>query len=95
MPFYHWRHTTLVLSCHLQPGARHDAIVGEHGGRLKIRLRAPPVDGKANAALVQFIADTFGVSRQQVTITAGASDRRKTLAIENPQTIPDSLGIHR
>jgi uncharacterized protein YggU (UPF0235/DUF167 family) len=53
-----------------------------HDGCVKIRLAAPPVDGAANAALVQFVADQLGVAKSRVRITAGLSSRRKTVEVD-------------
>ena len=47
----------IMLTLHIQPGARKTEFAGQHGDALKIRLAAPPVDGKANAALIAFVAD--------------------------------------
>ena len=74
------RQTTLTL--HIQPGAKKTEVAGEHGDALKIRLAAPPVDGKANAALIDFLADRLGVARGQVTLKSGQTSRRKVLEIE-------------
>ena len=64
----------LVLLLHVQPGAKRTEVAGIHGetatGRLRIRLAAPPVDGKANAELVRFLAAAFGVPRRAVTLLA-------------------------
>ena len=84
MPFYHWQGEDLILDCHLQ-----------HGERLKIRISAPPVDGKANDALMRFLADAFAVSRQQVSLLSGQSSRQKRLLIKQPQQLPEDLGISR
>lgn len=62
----------MILDLHVQPG----------GGRLKLRLAAPPVDGKANEALVAFLAEYYGVPKRNVRILAGASSRRKRILIE-------------
>ena len=70
-----------ILSLHVQPGARKTEVVGEHGGALKIRLAAPPVDGKANAALIKFIAQRLGVSQAAVTLLSGDSSRAKRLRV--------------
>jgi uncharacterized protein (TIGR00251 family) len=51
-PWYRWDGADLVLDCHLQPRSSADELVGDHGDALKIRITAPPVDGKANAHLV-------------------------------------------
>lgn len=71
----------LVLDLHVQPGAKRTEFAGEHGGRIKVRLAAPPVDGKANRALVEFLAAHYGVARSSVTIESGLSSRQKTVVI--------------
>ena len=95
MPFYHWQGEDLILDCHLQPGAKRTEFAGQHGERLKIRISAPPVDGKANDALMRFLADAFAVSRQQVSLLSGQSSRQKRLLIKQPQQLPEDLGISR
>ena len=75
---------SLILTLHIQPGARKTEIAGLHGGALKIRLAAPPVDGKANAALIEFVAHRLGVARAQVVLKSGLSSRRKVLEITRP-----------
>ncbi len=65
----------------VQPRASRTRVVGEHGGRLKVQLAAPPVDGEANAALVAFLADALGVRKSDVTIARGEAGRRKTLRV--------------
>jgi uncharacterized protein (TIGR00251 family) len=70
------------LSVRVQPRASQSAIVGIHGDALKIRLSAPPVDGAANAALIEFLADIFAVSRRSIRILAGESSRSKVVEID-------------
>lgn len=72
----------LTLTLHIQPGARKTEIAGEHGDALKIRLAAPPVDGKANAALLEFIADRLGVAKSAVTLKSGQTSRRKVVEVK-------------
>ena len=79
----------LILALHVQPGAKRTEVAGTHGDALKIRLAAPPVDGKANAELLRFLADAFGVPRHAVTLLRGESSRRKTVRIEAPVRRPD------
>lgn len=74
--------TGVELTVLVQPRASRTKVVGEHDGQLKIQLAAPPVDGEANAALVEFIAKTLGVPRRQVTLVAGDTSRRKRLRVE-------------
>jgi len=61
----------------VQPRASRSRVVGEHGGYLKVQLAAPPVDGAANAALLELLADLLGVPRRQVSLVSGESSRRK------------------
>jgi uncharacterized protein (TIGR00251 family) len=72
----------LILELHVQPGALRSEFAGRHGDRIKVRLAAPAVDGKANAALVDFLAAHFGVPRRDVRIAAGLRSRRKRVVIE-------------
>jgi uncharacterized protein (TIGR00251 family) len=75
----------VILELHVQPGAVRSEFAGEHGGRLKLRLAAPPIDGKANAALVAFLADYFNVPKRNVRIAAGLKSRRKRVVIEGAE----------
>jgi len=70
-----------LLEVLVQPRASRTRVVGAHGGRLKIQLAAPPVDGEANAALVAFLAGELGVRRPDVEILRGDAGRRKTVRI--------------
>jgi len=72
----------LILELHVQPGASRSEFAGRHGDRIKVRLAAPAVDGKANEALVKFLASYFGVPRRSVRIAAGLRSRRKRVVIE-------------
>ena len=66
----------------VQPRASRSEIVGEHGGALRVRLSAPPVDGAANAALVELLAEAFGVPRRAIRVVSGHSARGKTVEVE-------------
>jgi uncharacterized protein (TIGR00251 family) len=83
----------LVLRLHVQPGARRTEVAGAHGvgaaARLRIRLAAPPVDGKANAELRRFLAAAFGVPARAVTLLHGETSRQKTVQITGPALRPD------
>ena len=72
----------VVLELHIQPGASRTEVAGLHGGRLKIRLAAPASDGRANAALIEFLAEQLGVPRRNVSIASGAASRRKRVIVE-------------
>ena len=66
---------------HLQPGARRTALAGAHGERLKIALQAPPVEGRANRALIEWLATRLQVSERAVSISAGHHSRDKTVRV--------------
>jgi uncharacterized protein (TIGR00251 family) len=72
----------LILELHVQPGAKRSEFAGRHGERIKLRLAAPAVEGKANAALIDFLAAYFGVPRRNVRIVSGLKSRSKRVLIE-------------
>jgi uncharacterized protein (TIGR00251 family) len=67
----------IVLRIHVQPGAGRSAVVGRHGDALKIRVAAPPVEGRANEAAQALLAEVLGVSKADVELTSGQSSRTK------------------
>jgi uncharacterized protein (TIGR00251 family) len=71
----------VVLELLVQPRASRTRVVGEHEGRLKVQLAAPPVDGEANAALVAFLADALDVRKADVVLLRGETGRRKTVRV--------------
>lgn len=71
----------ITITLHIQPGAKKSEIAGLHGDALKLRLAAPPVDGKANEALLGFLAERLGLSKSAVTLRSGHRSRRKVLEI--------------
>lgn len=71
----------LTLTLHIQPGAKKTELAGLHGDALKIRLAAPPVDGKANEALLRFVAETLAVPKAAVCLKSGQTSRRKVLEV--------------
>jgi len=82
---------TITLTLHVQPSAKISEIAGIHGEALKIRLAAPPVEGRANEALQKFIAELFAVPRRQVEMVQGAQSRRKVVAISGSKVDPETL----
>lgn len=74
------------LSLLVQPRASRTRVLGEHDGLLKVQLAAPPVDGEANAALVEFLAKLLGVPRRQVSLIAGDASRRKRVSVQGVET---------
>jgi uncharacterized protein len=71
-----------TLSVRIHPGARKNAIHGLHEGALKISLTTPPVDGRANEALIAFLSDQLRIPKARITLLTGATSRSKTLRIE-------------
>lgn len=88
---WHFDNDTLVLELRVQPRASRDGVSGISGGRIKVRVSAPPVDDAANERLRDFIAKEFGVSRGRVRILSGLSGREKRIAVDRPKRIPDWL----
>lgn len=80
---------SITLEVHAQPGAKRTEVAGIHGSCLKIRLAAPAIEGRANEALVAFLAENFGVPRRNVTLVRGETGRAKTLRIVAPKARPD------
>lgn len=88
---YCWRTTSLhfravpASSCRVElkviPGASRDEVVGENGGVIRVKLRAPPVDGRANEALLEFLAERLGLRSSSLRLVTGATSRRKLVAI--------------
>ena len=82
----------LILNLHVQPGARHSRIAGLHGDALKIKVAAPPVDNKANTALIAFLGETLGVAKSAIAIRHGATGRRKVIEITGGPELLAKLG---
>jgi uncharacterized protein (TIGR00251 family) len=81
------------VSLYIQPGAAKTQIAGLHDGLIKVRVAAPPIDGAANQALVEFVAKRLGIPKSRVRVVAGLTSRRKVLEIDgvSPDAIAASL----
>jgi uncharacterized protein len=79
--------TAMRLRIHLQPRAARTRLVGRHGDAIKVQVHAPPVDGAANAALIELLAEVLEVPRATVRILSGASSRDKVIEIESPDLV--------
>lgn len=75
----------------MQPGARKSGIAGFHGDALKIRIAAPAVDNKANAALAGFLSEALGVPKSAIAIRHGATGRRKVVEITGGPELAKAL----
>ena len=76
------------ISVYVQPRASKTTIAGMHDGCVKVRLAAPPVDGAANAALIEFVAERLGLAKSRVRIVSGQTSRRKVIEV-------DGIGIEQ
>jgi hypothetical protein len=81
----------ITLTLHVQPGAKHSVVSGLHGDALKIRLAAPPIEGRANEALLRFIAESFDVALSDVELLRGAQSRHKMVNVTGSKVDPESL----
>jgi uncharacterized protein (TIGR00251 family) len=89
MSWYRWEGDELILHLRVQPKASKDAFSGPYGdAEYKVTLTAPPVDGKANAHLLKFIAKAFGIPRSRVVLESGAHSRSKCLRLKSPSRLP-------
>ena len=70
------------INVYVQPRASKTTVAGMHDGCVKIRLAAPPVDGAANVALVEFIAAQLNIAKSRVRIVSGSSSRRKVVEVD-------------
>ena len=80
-----------ILDLRVQPRAARSEFAGVHGDRLRLRLNAPPVDGRANAALIEFVAAAFDVPRSRVVLEQGQSSRDKRVRILGAPALPPAL----
>ncbi|OGA26756.1 MAG: YggU family protein [Betaproteobacteria bacterium RIFCSPLOWO2_02_FULL_65_24] len=91
MSWYRRTEQGWLISVHAQPGAKKSAVAGLHGEALKVRVAAPPVGGKANDALIAFIAKALGVPWRTVSIVKGESSREKLLLVADSAADPARL----
>ena len=73
---------TAIIRVHIIPNAKVDKVVGEHGDAIKIKLRAPAVEGKANAALRRFLAEKLSVPQRAIVLDRGERSRDKVIRID-------------
>ena len=87
-----WEEGDLILTLRIQPKASRDEVAGSHGEAIKIRITAPPVEGKANAHLIAFLAKQFRVPKSQVELLSGESGRDKVVRVHAPRELPAWVG---
>ncbi len=83
----------IAVNFYVQPRASKTEVAGRHGDAIKIRVKAPPVDGAANEEVIRFLAKRFRVSRKSVELVSGSTSRHKQIAIQGvtPTEIVESL----
>jgi uncharacterized protein (TIGR00251 family) len=89
--WYRRNGAVITLTLHVQPCAKRSEIIGLHGEALKIKLAAPPIEGRANDALLIFMADLFAVPLRNTELKQGAQSRHKVVAITGSKVEPESL----
>jgi uncharacterized protein (TIGR00251 family) len=82
-----------LLAIHAQPGARRTEVAGPHGQALKVRVAAPPVEGRANDELIALVAEALGIPKKSVSVVKGGASRHKTVLVRAPQTDPIRLWV--
>lgn len=88
---YFWKDDVLHLHCTIKAHAKTNSIEKIHANRLKIHIKAPAIDGKANNELIKFLAGYFGVNHQSIQIIKGSLARDKQLIIANPRILPEFI----
>jgi len=89
--FYRVVGDALILDVRVQPGARQDAIMGVAAGVLRVRLKAPAIEGRANEALCAYLAECLGTSKSRVEIIKGQSSRVKQVRVHGARHPPERL----
>ncbi|TDR32370.1 DUF167 domain-containing protein [Hydromonas duriensis] len=85
LTFLQLKGSDVLLQVYVQPGAKNTDWAGEYGERIKIRLNAPPIDGRANAALTAWLAEQFECANRDVDVVRGANSRSKTICFKNAE----------
>jgi uncharacterized protein (TIGR00251 family) len=89
--YYQWQDDDLILCVYVQPKASKNEFCDVHGNAIKVRITAPPVDGKANQQLIQFLSKSFKVSKSQVHLLNGETSRQKRFRISSPKKLPEII----
>ena len=89
--FFNWQDGNLILSVRVQPRAANDAFAEHNDEFIKIRISAPPIDGKANKHLIAFLAKSFKVAKSSIQLLSGETGRNKRLLIPQPKVLPEFI----
>lgn len=86
--WYTQQSETITINVYVQPGAKQTQIAGVHGDAIKIRLASVPIEGRANEALLKYVAQLFDVPQRQVALKRGHKSRHKTIVIDGSKIDP-------
>lgn len=89
--WYEYKNNVIRLNLYIQPGAKTTEISGLYHGALKIRLNAPPVEGRANKVLIKYLSQCFGVPNRDIKLVRGEKSRKKIFEITNSLIDPSKL----
>ena len=92
--FYQWQDDNLILNVRVQPRAASDAFAEYNDDYIKVRITAPPVDGKANEHLIAYLARAFKVAKSGIRLLSGKTGRNKRLLIQQPGILPEVISRH-
>jgi uncharacterized protein len=85
----------VILLLYVQPGASRTELKGTHAERLKLKIKSPPVEGKANEEVIEFLAGVLGISKTRVHLIRGESSRSKDVLVElSPESVISSFSSH-
>ena len=91
MSHFEWQGEGLILRIRVQPRSSREGFAEVLGDQIKLRVNAPPVDGKANAQVIRYLAKSFGVPKAQITILSGETGRDKRIHIRHPRVLPKEI----
>ena len=89
--WFRWSGADLELRVKAQTQSRDEGVAGISGDAVRVRVNAPPVEGRANKRLLAILAGEFGVARSRVQLVHGACSRRKWIRVERPKRFPEPL----
>lgn len=91
MSWYRYESDALILKFYIQPGAKRNEIVGIMQDELKIKLTSQAIEGRANIALIKFLAQLFKVPRSNIVLRSGEKSRHKIIEVSNSDVKPEEL----
>lgn|GEM_PF-201405 len=89
--FYKWQDNNLLLKIHIQANGKTNEFIGIHNQSLKVKIKSPPIDGKANKTIIKFLATKFNLSKSSISIISGELNRAKRVLIKEVNKLPEWL----